>query len=189
MAEQRPHVERLLDLALFAPVGALVALRRDVPKHLRQGRQAVENRVQLARFIGEFAVRQGRKELAAQLAANRRVGHRDVDGDVGIDVEADADADVGGVSAPASDGCLGTDVSASISPDAVPETRTDVSDPVAPSSDELPIADYESLAAIHVVQRLGSLQPDELDAVRRFETVHRARRTILAKIAQLQGDV
>ena len=64
------------------------------------------------------------------------------------------------------DGSLGTDVS--------------------PRADSLPIGDYESLAAIHVVQRLNSLRDDEIEQIRRFETAHRARRTILAKIAQLQ---
>jgi hypothetical protein len=36
------------------------------------------------------------------------------------------------------------------------------------------------------VQRLGGLDAAELELVRRFEAGHRARRTILAKIAQLQ---
>ena len=50
---------------------------------------------------------------------------------------------------------------------------------------DLPIAEYESLAAIHVVHRLAGLGRSELDDVRGFERAHRKRRTILAKIEQL----
>jgi hypothetical protein len=53
---------------------------------------------------------------------------------------------------------------------------------------DLPVSDYESLAAIHVVHRLATLRPDELERVREFEQTHRARRTILAKIEQLQDS-
>lgn len=49
----------------------------------------------------------------------------------------------------------------------------------------LPIDQYESLAASHVVARLESLTPDELRTVRSFETSHRGRRTVLGKIDQL----
>ena len=48
-----------------------------------------------------------------------------------------------------------------------------------------PIDDYESLAASQVVDRLPTLRPDELEAVRTFEAGHRGRRTILGKIDQL----
>jgi hypothetical protein len=168
MDDQRPPVERLLDLALYAPVGVLVALRDDLPKHVRQGRQAVENRVQLARFIGELAVQQGRKELAKRIEASRHAAEADVVASPSTEAEPANPPDV---AEPAVAGVV----------DTVPIDADD-----APTADELPIAEYESLAAIHVVERLPGLQPDELEAVRRFETAHRARRTVLAKIAQIQ---
>ena len=55
-----------------------------------------------------------------------------------------------------------------------------------PSSDHLAIPDYDSLAASQVVPRLEALTPEELDAVRAYEEIARGRKTILAKIAQLQ---
>ena len=168
MADERPPVERLLDLALYAPVGALVALHEDLPKHVRQGRQAVENRIQLARFIGQFAVQQGRKELIKRIEANRQA-QRDA-------ASATADEPV----EPAV-GLAAVDVTEAPS-------GQDTAPHAVPAATELPIAEYESLAAIHVVERLGSLHPDELELVRRFEAAHRSRRTILAKVAQLQGD-
>ena len=50
---------------------------------------------------------------------------------------------------------------------------------------DLAIEEYESLAASQVVARLPSLTPTELEAVRRFETDHRGRRTVLGRIDQL----
>jgi hypothetical protein len=54
------------------------------------------------------------------------------------------------------------------------------------SVDDLPIAGYDSLSASQVVGRLAALTVDELDAVESYETAHRSRRTILAKVAQLR---
>ena len=50
------------------------------------------------------------------------------------------------------------------------------------------IPDYETLAAAEIVARLAGLTPSELAGVRSYEAAHRARRTVLAKIAQLLGD-
>jgi hypothetical protein len=51
----------------------------------------------------------------------------------------------------------------------------------------LPIDEYESLAASHVVARLDNLTPTELRQVRRFEIAHRGRRTVIGRIDQLLG--
>jgi hypothetical protein len=50
---------------------------------------------------------------------------------------------------------------------------------------QLPIDEYESLAASQVVARLANLTAEELDAVRRFEVSHRGRRTVIGRIDQL----
>ncbi|MEX2100034.1 MAG: hypothetical protein WEB19_01335 [Acidimicrobiia bacterium] len=55
----------------------------------------------------------------------------------------------------------------------------------APGVDSLPIPDYDELSASQVVERLVGLDHDSLDLIRRYETAHRARNTILGKIAQL----
>jgi hypothetical protein len=52
----------------------------------------------------------------------------------------------------------------------------------------LAIADYETLGAAKIVGRLGLLSPEELEDIRHYEELHRQRRTILGRIAQLQGD-
>jgi hypothetical protein len=54
------------------------------------------------------------------------------------------------------------------------------------ASADLAIPGYDSLSASQVVQRLAGLSPDELDAVARYEAAHRGRRTVLARVVQLQ---
>ena len=54
-----------------------------------------------------------------------------------------------------------------------------------PSVDALPIPDYDELSASQVVERLEGLDRESLEAIRRYESEHRGRNTILGKIAQL----
>lgn len=62
-------------------------------------------------------------------------------------------------------------------------------DAVAPPTEsELPIQDYDSLAASQVVPRLATLAPEELEAVQRYEQATRHRQTILHRVAQLLAD-
>ncbi len=56
---------------------------------------------------------------------------------------------------------------------------------VAPTEAELPVQDYDSLAASQVVPRLATLGTDELLAVQAYERAHRNRQTILNRVAQL----
>jgi hypothetical protein len=51
----------------------------------------------------------------------------------------------------------------------------------------LAIPGYDSLSASQVLPRLEGLAADELEAVRAYEAEHRGRKTILGRIAQLQG--
>jgi hypothetical protein len=57
-----------------------------------------------------------------------------------------------------------------------------------PTEAELPIQDYDSLAASQVVPRLATLAPAELMAVQRYEQATRHRQTILHRVAQLLSD-
>jgi hypothetical protein len=56
-----------------------------------------------------------------------------------------------------------------------------------PTEDDLPVQDYDSLAASQVVPRLATLSDDELAAVGAYERAHRNRQTILNKVKQLQS--
>jgi hypothetical protein len=54
-----------------------------------------------------------------------------------------------------------------------------------PSVEALSIPDYDELSASQVVERLEGLDRESLEAIRRYESEHRGRNTILSKIAQL----
>ena len=57
--------------------------------------------------------------------------------------------------------------------------------PDVPDVASLAIPDYDELSASQVVERLEGLDAASLDAIRRYESAHRGRNTILGKIAQL----
>ena len=71
-----------------------------------------------------------------------------------------------------------------------PKVETAAGESAAPSSppprqDALAIPDYDLLSATQVIDRLVGLARPDLLAVQAYETAHRARTTILGKIAQL----
>ena len=76
---------------------------------------------------------------------------------------------------------------------AVQDHTVDRSDDAAPatappSESDLPIQDYDSLAASQVVPRLATLAPEDLRVVQRYEQATRHRQTILHRVAQLLSD-
>lgn len=69
------------------------------------------------------------------------------------------------------------------------EPAAEVDDPsaaplAAPAEADLPLQDYDSLAASQVVPRLATMSEAELLAVQAYEQAHRRRQTILNRIAQ-----
>lgn len=161
MTSDRPPIEQLLDVVLYAPIGAAVEVQRRLPELVKDGRQKAEQRVVLARFIGKMAVHVGRQELDKRIAA--LWAQRSPATDAVVDVRS---------------------TEAAIEPvpvvDAAPNAEpVDVAD--------LAVAGYDSLSASQVVGRLGVLSDDELAAIEAYESANRRRRTILAKIAQLRS--
>lgn len=65
------------------------------------------------------------------------------------------------------------------------EAAASAPEAAVPVESELPIQDYDSLAASQVVPRLATLSPDELQVVRAYEQATRGRQTILHRVAQL----
>jgi hypothetical protein len=161
----RSPISHVLDLFVFAPLGLLADSHTLVPKLAESGRQHVDNRVQVARMVGQFAVQQGRQHAAKVVAGLRASGSgtEPVTASTPPTDEPDIDDDV----------------------DDAAEARIGVDDGGI-SEDDLAIPSYDSLAASQVVPRLVGLSSIELEAVRRYEEAHRCRRTVLGKIAILQ---
>lgn len=66
MTEPTPDkstAERVLDLALYAPLGLALSVAEALPELARKGRSRLGPQVGLARTVGELAVRQGYRQL------------------------------------------------------------------------------------------------------------------------------
>ena len=162
-------VDQAADLFVYAPIGLFFEGPSLLPKLAEQGRVHARN----ARLFGQFAVRQGEAEL------KRRVGN--------LEEQANGLLRLFGlVPEPPSEPAPPTQA-----PPATATASSPVSGnghaPPSPDAVELAITDYDSLSASQVVTRLEGLTVGELEAVRAYEAAHRGRKTILNKVAQLQG--
>jgi hypothetical protein len=187
-------LDAALDLFVYAPVGLALTAAEEIPKLAAKGRARVSGQVGMARVVGQFAVAQGRREINKRLSGAASHDPDDwqsgsADGPEPGDHEA-ALAPEEAIFAPDSDGLpdllTGPGPETPVrdgdgAPDAVVPTGSPPPDPAA-----LAIPGYDSLAASQVVPRLAGLSPDELAAVGAYETSHRARRTILTRVRQLQ---
>ena len=160
-------VEHAVEVLVYAPIGLLFGGGSLLPQLIEKGR----SQVTMARMVGQFAVRQGRGEAtkAVNKLQDRAAGVIDFVGD--------------GVTP------LPPDLPSSASPVAPAATKAASAAPDGPAIDSssLAIPDYDGLSASHVVNRLAGLTAAELESVRQYEASHRGRKTILSKVAQLQG--
>ena len=162
MTERKSPVDVALDLFVYAPLGLVLNIEEVLPQLVERGHQQVN----MARMFGQFAVKAGGDE------ARKRVEQ--------------VTEQAGGIvnRRPAA--------AASPVPTASPVSVADAgagpaTDGLVPDAGSLGITDYDALSASQVVPRLAGLADSELDVVRRYEAAHRGRKTILSKIAQLQG--
>lgn len=169
-------VDQAADLFVFAPIGLFFEGPSLLPKLAEQGRVHARN----ARLFGQFAVRHG------EAALRRRVGDIEQQAEgvlrlFGVLPEEERPApgrDEAATGAGAATG--GAPVSGNGHAPASAESA-------APAVDQLAIPGYDSLSASQVVTRLEGLTPAELEAVRSYESANRGRKTILNRVAQLQG--
>jgi hypothetical protein len=170
VTDEKGPAEHAIDLIVYAPLGFALEARTLLPTFVERGRQ----QVQMARMIGRFAVSQGQVEGRKRLSRAQEQAET-ILAELGL--------------AP----MVGTGREAPVSPSPAPLESSASPPPSRPApqasaaSADLAISGYDSLAASQVIPRLAGLDADELEAVRVYEAAHRARKTILGKIAQLQG--
>jgi hypothetical protein len=177
MTEERNPLEAAADLLVYAPVGLLVAARELYPTLVERGRTELGHQVNLARVVGQLAVRQGQDEVGR------------VVGEARSQASSLVELFLRGWVSAAEDPFPAEETPAARRPVAEPDPGAPepTGDPDAPEAATLAIPDYDSLAASQVVSRLAGLSDAELEAVRRYEEAHRGRRTVLGRISQLQG--
>jgi hypothetical protein len=180
---QEAAAERILDLALYAPVGLVLSVVEAVPGLVRKGRARLAPQVGLARTVGQFTVRQGYRQVVGLAASRGAFPFRPVQPPakayVAYTPEPVAlDGDSNGNRDAADDGQA---------PNALPAEvlETGGAALAALTAAELAIPSYDSLSATQVVQRLAGLSRDEVAAVAAYEAGTRRRKTIISRAEQL----
>ncbi|MBO0693572.1 MAG: hypothetical protein J2P58_11795 [Acidimicrobiaceae bacterium] len=192
MSERPTLFDAFVDLAVYAPVGLALTAAEELPELIAKGRSRIEPQLGTARLVGQFVVAEGRRRVIrySGFGATGGVPPRPADGSqTGTDTQTTAEGDSPASSdarrSAASKKAAGRPGTPSGSPPS--SARTGATDDV-PDVASLAIPGYDSLSASQVVQRLAGLSPSELAAVGRYEAATRRRRTILARVSQLQGD-
>lgn len=175
MTDHKSPVEQAADFVIYAPLGFALEARRLLPTLAERGRQQVI----MAKMIGQFAVKQGQVEAGKRIVSAQEQAEA-ILAELGLRGLAKP------VSTPASSSPSSPSNRGVQPPAAAPPATAPVQ--ASEASDDLAISDYDSLAASQVIPRLAGLAPAELDALRSYETAHRGRKTILGKVAQLQGE-
>jgi hypothetical protein len=204
--------ERVLDLALYAPLGLAFSVAEAVPDLARKGRSRFGLQVALARTVGQLAVRQGYRQLVRVVTTPGAIpfdpfvsprpagpGHNAPPSRTSAaPARGEAAAHGAAATSPAPDRAEAPDateasgvagaVFAPLSPSRSNGSRhRSARAPQGGAAPELAIHSYDSLSATQVVQRLAGLSREEVAAVRAYEAATRRRRTILARAEQLLG--
>lgn len=157
----------LADLLVYAPVGISEKVRTDFDSLVASGRQ----RVQTARWVGEMALNLARQK--------------------GPGVVSSAVEQAVAPLATALTGVVATLLGRSDLPDAATVAHDhhehDLEVAAESARSDEPFDGYDHLAAAQIVRLLDRLPEAELEMVRVYETAHRGRRTILAKVEQLSA--
>jgi hypothetical protein len=170
--DEKTPLDQALDLFVFAPLGLALTARDELPSLVEKGRTRVESQVTMARFVGQFAVQQGKAELEKRLRAYTEPASPVVK----AAPSTNGASTMAATPAPAA---------APVATPAPPAPRE--SNGAGPSTVDVAIHGYDSLSASQVVQRLAGLSASDLEDVRAYESSHRGRKTVLTKIAQLQA--
>jgi hypothetical protein len=183
--DTRARIERIVEVAVFAPVGVALTLRDMAPTFVNmfvsRGRaeidrrqNGVEQRVRTVKSTGEVALAFGvpmvRDKVVRQIDQLRGRAAPSAD-PTGSDTES----------------VQPTEPVANEAPNESAHTPSVPTMASNGSNGDLAIPGYDALAASQVVERLVGLDAAELEAVRDYEAAHRNRRTILGKIEQLSG--
>jgi hypothetical protein len=170
LGSQRSTAERVLDLAVYVPLGVALSLAEAMPAMARKGRTRLAPQVGLARTVGQLAVHQGYRQLRDMASGGAVVRF----GRPTPTVSTPTRGEPGPLEARFSPAAAASGLS-----------PTSVSAPVVPLASELAIPSYDSLSAPQVVHRLAGLSHDEVVAVRDYEAGTRRRKTILTRAEQL----
>ena len=184
MAEERDVTQEAMDALVYGPVGFALYLRDTAPSFLKlfvargplvldEQRKTVEGQLGQGRVVGQFATTYGGPQVKklVDVGLNRAWERaEEVLETIGTMTGTSAHVDTGPPPEP--------------EPAPPGATVTEPARPAAPPGG-LAIPDYDALSVSQVVDRLEGLPVADLEAIRAYEASHRARNTVLGKIALL----
>lgn len=179
MTESKSLLEQAIEVLVFAPVGLAVTAAEELPELIEKGRSRISPEISNARIVGRFAVTRGQREAERLIGQATDIVTGGAPRDEVRPRPPASPPRTDGVSRLRTVGSKGTPVAPRPSPPPAGEA--------APDASHLAIPGYDSLSASQVVQRLGGLSAEELDAVRAYESSTRRRKTILNRAAQLRS--
>jgi hypothetical protein len=199
--KDEPVIERILDLAVYGPVGLALSVVEAVPGLVRKGRDRLVPQVGVARTVGEFAVRQGYRQFVGFATSRGAFPFRTAEPGktyTAYTARADGPGEPDGHEGPSErswpaqggPGHPGTvqtragPVEADGGWPAEAGGRQEER-PKEPRVGDLAIPSYDSLSASQVVQRLAGLSREEVAAVAAYEAATRRRKTVLDRAEQL----
>lgn len=121
------------------------------------GMEKAREQIVLARFVGKLAVDRGTREVRDRLAGTAESSS---------EIEPDKESERAASAEQTTQSASGIDL---------------------PMAETLALPDYDQLPAAHVIAKLPSLSQGEREAIERYETSNRHRRTVLGKLAQLRS--
>ena len=170
-------VEHAFDLFVYAPIGLLFEGTSLLPELIAKGKIQVAT----ARLVGKYAIDKAQTRASTTTAKlqDQTAGLLDFLGDSVTKVSQEPSTSE--APAPAAAPTVARPAARKVAPKPVDGVAQ------AASADALGIPDYDGLSASQVVNRLAGLSPAELHSVQCYEAANRGRKTILSKVAQLQG--
>jgi hypothetical protein len=204
--EEKPPVEKAVELLVYAPVGMALYVRdmlpsmmgvfvargkREVQSHRTppppptpvppvppEVKRRIDESVGMARVVAEGGFGVAREVAGSGIGVARDVAGNALSQFLALRTNGTEPEPPPPPRAPEATPASSAPATPPTPPDAA--WKSDVA-----AADALPIPDYDELSASQVVERLDGLDRESLEAIRRYETDHRGRNTILGKIAQL----
>ncbi|MDA8373861.1 MAG: hypothetical protein M0Z91_06400 [Actinomycetota bacterium] len=177
-------LKKLIDYAVYAPVGIIHSIAEALPRAVEEGRSVVESRAAAARFIGRMAVGMAETKAQAQLAEVRKQAEGLIDlvlpepwADLAHMVLGDQREEQASPAAREED--FSPTVPAESAIPKAPRIQVDLAEV------EAVIPNYATLSATQITAKMDLLSKRELRLVYEYELGHRGRKTILARAEKL----
>jgi len=191
-------LDQLVELFVYAPVGLLYEYPEVIPKLVKRGR----SQVQLARLLAQMAANQARSGGSGgrpgglppldTLAAVLAPGLGEAAG-AACNALARLATDLGAAVGLAPQPPPAEAPASAAGPSEASAERSEAPASAPPSGEgaeagPLPIAGYDALTAREVIGLLDDLSPRQRQQIRAHEAANRGRKTILAKLDQLDAS-